>query len=73
MLGLRTVTYCTENEGTPLHAARSHNDELGRTHATEREKWEERAAGNERRLLADIDRERQALKRARSELDEAIS
>lgn len=53
-----------------LHAARIQNDGLIQRHTEERTKWEERAAGNERRLLGEIERERREAKHARSALTE---
>lgn len=54
-----------------LVAARNQIDEQARRHAEDRERVEKRAAGNERRLLADIDRERLATKQAKAEAAEA--
>ena len=45
-----------------LQRIRNHSDVRDRRHNDERAKWEERAAGNERRLLGEIERERQATK-----------
>jgi chromosome segregation ATPase len=56
-----------------LQAARDRSDAQGRRHAEERTKWEERAAGNERRLLGEIDRERQTSKEANAALEEATA
>jgi chromosome segregation ATPase len=58
---LRTTLAATQEQ---LQTARNHLDELGRRHLEERGKWEERTAGNERRLLGEIDRERQVAKQA---------
>jgi DNA repair exonuclease SbcCD ATPase subunit len=65
---LRATLAATQDQ---LQNARSHNDELVRSHADERTKWEERAAGNERRLLGEIDRERQGAKEAKAATEEA--
>ena len=52
------------NAQVQLQAARDHNDAQVRRHNEERAKWEDRTAGNERRLLSEIERERQAAKEA---------
>ena len=59
------------NAQEQLQAARDRSDEQDRRHNSERTKWEERAAGNERRLLGEIDRERQAAKEANAAAEEA--
>lgn len=56
-----------------LQAARDRSDAQDRRHSDERIKWEERAAGNERRLLGEIERERQAAKEANAAVDEATA
>lgn len=54
-----------------LQVTRNQGDEQARRHAGDRGKFEERAAGNERRLLAEIDRERLVSKQAKAEAAEA--
>lgn len=54
-----------------LQMARVQIDAQARQHTVERGRWEERAAGNERRLLGEIDRERLAFKKANAAADEA--
>lgn len=54
-----------------LQVTRNQGDEQARRHAEDREKFEDRAAGNERRLLADIDRERLISKQAKAQGAEA--
>lgn len=54
-----------------LQMARAQIDAQARQHTVERGRWEERAAGNERRLLGEIDRERLASKNANAAADEA--
>jgi chromosome segregation ATPase len=52
------------NAQEQLQAARDHNDAQALRHNEERARWEDRTAGNERRLLTEIERERQAAKEA---------
>lgn len=52
-------------------AARRESDEEGKKHADERSRLEERAAASERRMLAELDRERQENKRSKAALGEA--
>jgi chromosome segregation ATPase len=65
---MRSVLTATQEQ---LQTARNHSDELARRHMEERGKWEERTAGNERRLLGEIDRERQVAKQALAAVEEA--
>ena len=50
--------------------ARQQSDEQGKKHAEERIRLEERASASERRMLTELDRERQETKRAKASLDE---
>lgn len=52
-------------------AAHHQSDEQEEKHADERSRLEERAAASERRMLAELDRERQETKRAKLSLDDA--
>lgn len=52
-------------------ADRRHSDEEAKRHADERRRLEERAAASERRLMEEIDRERQDAKQAKAALGEA--
>lgn len=65
---LRTALATVQEQ---LQAARDRSDALEQRHREERTKFEERAAGNERRLLGEIDRERQAAKEANAAAEEA--
>ena len=56
-----------------LQAARERSDAHDLRHTEERTKWEERAAGNERRLLGEIERERQAAEEANAAGAEATA
>lgn len=56
-----------------LQATRNRSDEQVRRHTEERGQWEARAVANERRLLAEIDRERQTAKQANAALAEATN
>ena len=51
-------------------AERHQKDEEGKTHLDERRRLEERSAANERRLLIELDRERQEIKRSKTAFSE---
>lgn len=67
---LRTALATVQGQ---LQAARDRSDALEKRHSEERAKFEERAAGNERRLLGEIDRERQTAKEANAAAEETTS
>lgn len=60
----------SENDQQRLHDQRRNEEELKR-HAQERQQLQEQAASTERRLMLELDRERQATKRLESKLTEA--
>ena len=53
------------------NAERLQKDEEGKIHVDERRRFEERAAASERRLLVELDRERQEIKRSKAAFSEA--